>query len=59
MSITERFTSRRGAIQLGFTDALVAAIMLGILLFAAYLQFPAYHPAPSTAPGAATASAPR
>jgi len=56
MSIIERITSRRGAIRLGFTDALVAAVMLGLLLFAAYLQFPAYDTAPSAAPRSAVAA---
>ena len=36
----------RGATQLGFVDILTAAILLGILLYAATLQFSVYsHPA--------------
>jgi hypothetical protein len=44
-----RIASERGATQIGFTDALVAALVFAILLFLAYLQFPAYAPAPRAA----------
>jgi len=33
----------RGAARLGFTDLVVVAIVLAILLFAAWKQFPAYN----------------
>jgi hypothetical protein len=33
----------RGAAQLGFSDIVVVAIVLAILLFAAWKQFPAYN----------------
>ncbi|MGB9382814.1 MAG: hypothetical protein WA571_06935 [Candidatus Binatus sp.] len=42
----------RGATQLGFVDMLTVAILLGILLYAATLQFSVYNH-PSTAPIAA------
>jgi hypothetical protein len=35
--------SHRGATRLGFTDAIVIAIVILILLFAAWKQFPAYN----------------
>ena len=46
----------RGATQLGFVDILTAAILLGILLYAATLQFSVYNrpPANPIAVGAAT-----
>lgn len=46
----------RGATQLGFVDILTAAILLGILLYAATLQFSVYNrpPAQPVAVGAAT-----
>jgi hypothetical protein len=43
----------RGATHLGFVDILTAVILLGILLWAATLQFPAYERAPASAPTAA------
>ena len=42
----------RGATHLGFVDILTALILLGILLWAATLQFPAYERSPATAPAA-------
>jgi hypothetical protein len=45
----------RGATQLGFVDILTAAILLGILFYAASLQFSAYS-RPPTQPIAAGAS---
>ena len=33
----------RGAAQLGFSDIVVIAVVLAILLFAAWKQFPAYN----------------
>ena len=46
----------RGATQLGFVDVLTAVILLGILLYAATLQFSVYNrpPANPIAVGAAT-----
>ena len=46
----------RGATHLGFLDILTAVILLGILLWAATLQFPAYDrsPAMSTPPAVAS-----
>ena len=46
----------RGATQLGFVDILTAAILLGILLYAATAQFSVYNrpPANPIAVGAAT-----
>lgn len=43
----------RGATHLGFVDILTAVILLGILLWAATLQFPAYERAPASASTAA------
>jgi hypothetical protein len=34
--------SHRGATRLGFADLIVVAIVMAILLFAAWKQFPAY-----------------
>jgi len=45
-----------GATQLGFVDILTAVILLGILLYAATLQFAVYKIAPA-APAAASSSA--
>ena len=42
----------RGATQLGFVDILTAAILLGILLYAATLQFSAYDRTPAASPAA-------
>jgi hypothetical protein len=46
----------RGATQLGFVDILTALILLGILLWAATLQFPAYDRSPATTPTGNSAS---
>ena len=46
----------RGATQLGFVDILTAAILLGILLYAATLQFSVYNRRPAAASPAAVAS---
>jgi hypothetical protein len=43
----------RGATQLGFVDILTAVVLLGILLWAATLQFSVYDRPPATAPAAA------
>jgi hypothetical protein len=43
MTIRERLKSQRGATRLGFVDILTVLVLLGILLFASYLQFPAYQ----------------
>ena len=45
----------RGATQLGFVDILTAVILLGILLYAATLQFAVYKIAPA-APAAASST---
>ena len=50
---TKRFA--RGATQLGFVDVLTVVVLLGILLYAATMQFAVYKVAPA-AP-AATSSA--
>ena len=39
----------RGATQLGFVDILTAAILLGILLYAATAQFSVYNRPPAAA----------
>ena len=46
----------RGATHLGFVDILTAVILLGILLWAATLQFPAYERAPAASAPKAAAS---
>jgi hypothetical protein len=46
----------RGATQLGFVDILTAAILIGILLYAATLQFSVYNRPPAAASTAAVAS---
>jgi hypothetical protein len=46
----------RGATQLGFVDILTAAILIGILLYAATLQFSVYNRAPAATPSATAAS---
>jgi hypothetical protein len=45
-----------GATHLGFLDILTAAILLGVLLWAASLQFPAYERTSSPAQPVAAAS---
>ncbi|MGH7913666.1 MAG: hypothetical protein ACREPW_03305 [Candidatus Binataceae bacterium] len=35
--------SYRGATRLGFADIIIIAIVMAILLFASWKQFPAYH----------------
>ena len=61
MTISGRFKAQRGATRLGVMDILAALILLGVLVFAAYLEFPNYHrPAvPSPAPSPAAPSAPK
>ncbi len=48
----------RGATQLGFVDILTAAVLLGILLWAATLQFSVYNrpPAAATPTGSAASN---
>ena len=46
----------RGATQLGFVDVLTAVIVLGILLYAATLQFSAYNRPPAAPIPTGTAS---
>jgi hypothetical protein len=47
---------QRGATQLGFVDILTAVILLGILLYAATLQFSAYKRPPAAPTPTGTAS---
>jgi hypothetical protein len=46
----------RGATQLGFADILTVVILLGVLLYAATLQFSAYDRPPAAIPTATGAS---
>ncbi len=46
----------RGATQLGFADILTVAILLGILLYAATLQFSVYNRPPTATPSGAAAN---
>ena len=61
MTISERFKSQQGATRLGVMDIVAALILLGVLVFASYLEFPNYRrlAAPSPAPSPATPSAPK
>lgn len=61
MTISERFKSQRGATRLGVMDIVAALILLGVLVFASYLEFPNYRrlAAPSPGPSPATPSAPK
>ena len=56
MTISERFKSQRGATRLGVMDIVAALILLGVLVFAAYLEFPNYRrravPPPVPSPAA-------
>jgi hypothetical protein len=45
----------RGATQLGLVDVLTAVILLGILLYAATMQFAVYKIAPAAAASASSA----
>jgi len=46
---------RRGATRLGVMDVVTALILLGVLLYAAWKQFPAFNPpAPGQTRGAAS-----
>ena len=47
----------RGATQLGFVDVLTVVVLLGILLYAATMQFAVYKIAPAAA-ASSTSSAP-
>lgn len=58
MTIARKLKSERGATQVRFTDAIVAAILLGILLFVAYLQFATYNHTPPDAAISAPVTAP-
>ncbi len=51
-----QFNLARGATQLGFVDILTAAILLGILLYAATLQFSAYNRPPAATPASTATS---
>ena len=46
----------RGATQLGFVDILTVAIVLGILLYAATLQFSVYNRSPAAPTPTGTAA---
>jgi len=59
MTTSGRFKSQRGATRLGLMDILAALILLGVLVFAAYLEFPNYRRPASPAPSPATPSAPK
>lgn len=61
MTMSGRFRSQRGATRLGLLDILAALILLGVLVFASYLEFPNYRrPAsPAPAPSPAARSAPK
>ena len=48
MSSPERFRGQAGATHLRPGDVLVALVLLGLLLFAAWKQFPTYN---SNSPG--------
>ena len=53
-----KFRSMRaahGATRLGFLDVLTALVVLAILIFAAWRQFPVYRSGPSADYGAASA----
>ncbi len=41
-----------GATQPGFLDVLTAAVLLALLLYAAWKQFPAFNPPPAQSPPA-------
>ena len=58
MRALERIKSRQGATRLEFADVLTALILLGLLFYVAYLQFPAYR-AGAPAPGQAAGEAPQ
>jgi hypothetical protein len=46
----------RGATQLGFVDVLTVVILLGILLYAATMQFAVYQQAPAAAASGAAST---
>ncbi len=59
MGVMESLKSHQGATRLGFADVLTALIVLAILLYASYLQFPAYKAAaPAPEPPATGAAQP-
>jgi hypothetical protein len=52
MKLTSRLAAASGAAAPGFFDVLTAALLLAILLWAAWKQSPIYdHPAPPAAQG--------
>ncbi len=53
MKRSTKLSSGSGATQLGFLDVLTALILLGLLVWAAYMQFPVYHQLGPAANGAA------
>ncbi len=56
MKLTTRIAARSGAAALGFLDVLTAAVLLAILLWAAWKQSPIYnHPAQPAAQGESAA----
>jgi hypothetical protein len=57
MKLTSRFDALSGAAAPGFLDVLTAAVLLAILLWAAWKQSPIYnHPSPP--PGQAESASP-
>ena len=48
----------RGATQLGFVDVLTVVILLGILLYAATMQFAVYKVVPAPASSATSSAKP-
>jgi hypothetical protein len=59
MKRTRKLLSGIGATQLRFVDVLTALIILGILVWAAYLQFPVYRQLGPAGNGAPTEQSPR
>jgi hypothetical protein len=55
MQKVKRFA--RGATQLGFVDVLTVVVLLGILLYAATMQFAVYKVAPAAPASSATSIA--
>lgn len=54
-----KLLSQRGATQLGVLDVLTALVLLAILVWAAWMQFPAYHlPAASRTAAPASSASP-
>jgi hypothetical protein len=59
MKLTSRFAAGSGAAAPGFFDVLTAAVLLALLLWAAWKQSPIYdHPGPPAAQGENATPAP-